>query len=52
VPSILHDEIRYVKLEGEPACDEMKLVRKLAIGTIEKGEVDRRIHEFGKVVKA
>ena len=52
MPSILHDEIRHVKPEDEPACDEMKLVRRPAIGTIEKGEVDRRIHEFGEVVKA
>lgn len=52
MPSILHDEIRHVKLEDEPACDEMKLVRRTAIRTMEKGEVNRRIHEFGKVVKA
>jgi L-serine/L-threonine ammonia-lyase len=52
VPFILHDETQHKKLEDEPACDETKIARKPAIGTMEKGEVDRQIHEFGKVVQA
>jgi hypothetical protein len=39
-------------LEDEPPCDETKLPRKLAVGAMEKGEVEKQIHEFGKMVQA
>jgi L-serine/L-threonine ammonia-lyase len=52
VPFVLHDRVQHVDLENEPPCDEMKLPRKLTVGTMEKGEVEKQIHEFGKLVQA
>ena len=51
VPFVLHDQVQHVQLEDDPPCDETKLPKTPAIGTMEKIEVDNQIHAFGEVVQ-